>query len=59
MATQPDPDPDTIDPGAPQEMPGSPSPSEAPVQDPPGFAPPAPDIDNPGQTPPETPMPPD
>ena len=59
MATQPDPGPDTIDPGAPQEMPGEPAPFEEPMQDPPGIEPPAPDVDNPGQTPFENPMPPD
>ena len=59
MATQPDPTPDTIEPGAPQEMPSDPSPAESPVQDPPGFEPPQPDTDNPDRGIPETPPLPD
>tara|TARA_R110002072_G_scaffold162846_1_gene315092 strand:- start:5331 stop:5495 length:165 start_codon:yes stop_codon:yes gene_type:complete len=53
MATQPDPAPDTIDPGAPNEMPPSSPPNEAPMREPPEIEPPRPDIDNPGTNPDE------
>ena len=59
MATQPDPSPDTIDPGAPQEMPPDSPPNEAPMKEPPGVEPVSPDYDNPGRGPIETPPPPD
>ena len=51
------PDPDTIQPGAPEEMPADSPPQEAPVQDPGEIEPIQPDIDQPGRGPDE--MPPD
>lgn len=46
MATQPT-QPDTINPGAPPEMPPEPGPAETPFNEPPGIEPPQPDYDNP------------
>ena len=57
MATQPEPTPDTIEPGAPSEAP----PLDAPEQDPGSPAeiePPVPDYDQPDTGPIETPPPP-
>ena len=59
MATQPDPNPDTINPGSPDEMPPASPPNEAPMEEPPGFEPPQPDIDTLDRGPLETPPPPD
>ena len=59
MATQPDPNPDTIDPGAPPEAPPQTIPDEAPGHIPGEIQPPSPDRDNPGRGPIETPPPPD
>ena len=59
MATQPDPNPDTINPGAPNEVPGESPPSETPFEEPDEIEPVQPDYDEPDRTPLETPPPPD
>ncbi len=59
MATQPDPNPDTIDPGAPSEVPAESPPSETPFDEPDEIEPVQPDYDQPDRTPLETPPPPD
>ena len=60
MATDPDmPSPDTIEPGAPDEMPADSPPSEAPMQEPDEIEPVQPDYDQPDSAPLETPPPPD
>ena len=53
MTTQTNPDPDTIEPTSPDEAPASPMPDEAPMQEPPGFEPPQPDIVEPARGPDE------
>lgn len=59
MATQPDPNPDTIDLGAPSEVPAESPPSETPFDEPDEIEPVQPDYDQPDRTPLETPPPPD
>ena len=59
MATQPDPNPDTIDPGAPSDVPAESPPSETPFDEPDEIEPVQPDYDEPDRTPLETPPPPD
>lgn len=59
MATQPDPSPDTIQPGAPDEFPSQSPPNEAPMQEPDEIQPVQPDFDQPDRSIPETPPPPD
>ena len=59
MATQPDPNPDTIDPGAPSEVPAESPPSETPFDEPDEIERVQPDYDQPDRTPLETPPPPD
>jgi len=59
MATQPEiPQPDTIEPQSPAEVPATPTPDEHPAGEPPEITPTGPDIIEPG-SPPETPPPPD
>jgi hypothetical protein len=58
MATQPDPNPDTINPDAPPEYTPDSIP-ETPDRHPGEIQPPSPDTDNPGTNPLETPPPPD
>ncbi|MBU0668710.1 MAG: hypothetical protein KKE77_08885 [Alphaproteobacteria bacterium] len=53
MATQPDPSPDTIDPGAPSELPIDNPPLEEPMREPDEIEPVQPDTDNPGANPDE------
>lgn len=53
MASQPDPEPDRIDPRSPSEVPVTPEPMELPEPDVPGVMPPAPDVDRPDTAPPE------
>lgn len=57
MATQPD--PDTIEPDAPPEIPADSPPAEEPMEDPPGIEPVQPDFDRPDRSPVEAPPPPD
>lgn len=59
MATQPDPNPDIIEPGSPDEFPSTNPPDEAPTQEPPEIDPVQPDFDRPDRGVPETPPPPD
>ena len=59
MATQPDPDPDFIDPGAPSEVPAESPPAETPFDEPNEIEPVQPDYDQPDRAPLETPPPPD
>jgi hypothetical protein len=55
MATQPDFQPDTIEPQSPDEAPAGPDPVETPMQEPPEITPNQPDIDQPGRGPDEIP----
>ncbi len=60
MASQPEiPQPDTINPGAPQEVPPQQAPGEEPMYQPDEVSPSSPDTIEPSQEPMETPPPPD
>ena len=53
MATQPEPQPDTIEPQSPDESPSDPGPIESPPQQPDEVGPTSPDVTEPGKGPDE------